>query len=567
MANENGWGDGASNNNIGWGKGAVNNNINWGASHFTSLAGLTDITGQGGGSSFDPDAEAYFTAAGITDTTEKDAVNQLVLDLKGEGSTTNNSDVWSSSIGIYPVSPTSLTASTFNLKNLAKNITWFNSPTHSSLGITGNGIDMYGDAGINILNDIGSNNFGLYVEVDSQNTSSQSEIGANKSSSPYDGGLILPFYAGGARDASAVGEFVFGGNAQVDRTGLLGVQYNTTLGVTERNRNGIKYSSTATPIGIAQNLNIFLMCRNFGGSGALFTNKTHSFYGITNGDLIENQIFDLSISIYKYRYFTLKGIANVEIEAVEYAMSAQIKDVSELVAINNLVKDLKGTGSTTNNTDVWSSLDDIAPISPTSLAAAAYKLKYVNTQQITWANSPTHSSSGVAFNGSTQYGDFNYIPSTAGASLTSASITLSVNGSGSSTEVIYGVIQATTQREAYFFTAASSTVCHLYQTGTTTGVSYTTIDRQGVFITSRRAIDDIEGYEDGVSQNTGTGTASAGTLPSASSFIAANNDGTGTAANHANTTINFVARGSGLTDNQAQDLYDAISTYNTALSR
>lgn len=48
MANENGWGDGASNNDIGWGKGAVNNNINWGASHFTSLAGLTDITGQGG---------------------------------------------------------------------------------------------------------------------------------------------------------------------------------------------------------------------------------------------------------------------------------------------------------------------------------------------------------------------------------------------------------------------------------------------------------------------------------------------------------------------------------------
>jgi len=62
MANENGWGDGASNNNIGWGKGAVNNNINWGASHFTSLAGLTDITGQGGGPSVDPDAEAYFTA-------------------------------------------------------------------------------------------------------------------------------------------------------------------------------------------------------------------------------------------------------------------------------------------------------------------------------------------------------------------------------------------------------------------------------------------------------------------------------------------------------------------------
>lgn len=254
-------------------------------------------------------------------------------------------------------------------------------------------------------------------------------------------------------------------------------------------------------------------------------------------------------------------------DAVAYFTAAGITDTTEKDAANQLVLDLKGTGSTTNNTDVWSSLDEIAPISTTSLAAAAYKLKYVNTQQITWANSPTHSVSGVAFNGSTQYGDFNYIPSTAGASTTSASIAVSVNGSGSGTEVFYGVIQATTQREAYFFSGAGSTICHLYQTGSTTGVSYTTIDRQGIFIASRRAVDDIEGYEDGVSQSTATGTASAGTLPSASTFIAANNDGTGTAANHANTIVSFISRGSGLTDDQAKDLYDAITTYNTTLGR
>jgi hypothetical protein len=44
MANSNGWGDGASNNNIGWGKGA-NNAIGWGAIHADSYAGLTDIVG------------------------------------------------------------------------------------------------------------------------------------------------------------------------------------------------------------------------------------------------------------------------------------------------------------------------------------------------------------------------------------------------------------------------------------------------------------------------------------------------------------------------------------------
>ena len=44
MANENGWGDGASNNDIGWGKGA-DNAIGWGAIYADSWAGATDIVG------------------------------------------------------------------------------------------------------------------------------------------------------------------------------------------------------------------------------------------------------------------------------------------------------------------------------------------------------------------------------------------------------------------------------------------------------------------------------------------------------------------------------------------
>lgn len=44
MANANGWGDGASNNDIGWGQGA-NNSIGWGNSQLTSWSGSTDIDG------------------------------------------------------------------------------------------------------------------------------------------------------------------------------------------------------------------------------------------------------------------------------------------------------------------------------------------------------------------------------------------------------------------------------------------------------------------------------------------------------------------------------------------
>lgn len=46
MPNSNGWGDGASNNNIGWGQGAING-VGWGSVYSVSNAGLTDIIGSG----------------------------------------------------------------------------------------------------------------------------------------------------------------------------------------------------------------------------------------------------------------------------------------------------------------------------------------------------------------------------------------------------------------------------------------------------------------------------------------------------------------------------------------
>ena len=64
MANANGWGDGASNNNIGWGKGA-DNAIGWGDIHADSYAGLTDIVGT---ASFTNTLSTYFD--GIDDRVE-----------------------------------------------------------------------------------------------------------------------------------------------------------------------------------------------------------------------------------------------------------------------------------------------------------------------------------------------------------------------------------------------------------------------------------------------------------------------------------------------------------------
>jgi len=90
MANSNGWGDGAANNNIGWGKGA-NNTINWGKSHSLSNAGLTNIVGstQSGGTA-PPQATAPFI---ITNPT----LSSTYMCASYENSVTINNMVWGGS--------------------------------------------------------------------------------------------------------------------------------------------------------------------------------------------------------------------------------------------------------------------------------------------------------------------------------------------------------------------------------------------------------------------------------------------------------------------------------------
>ena len=92
-----------------------------------------------GAGSYDADAQAYFTATGITDNTQKSAINTLVLAFKSY-------NIWTKMTAVYPfVGGTSSTHS-YNLKNSATfQITWSGSLTHDSNGIlSGGGVGFTG---------------------------------------------------------------------------------------------------------------------------------------------------------------------------------------------------------------------------------------------------------------------------------------------------------------------------------------------------------------------------------------------------------------------------------------
>ena len=92
---------------------------------------------------FDTDAQAFITAAGITDSTQQNAINQLVLDLKSYS-------LWTKMSAIYPFVGGTSTTHKFNLKDprdldVAYRLAFFGGWTHNANGITGNGTNTYAD--------------------------------------------------------------------------------------------------------------------------------------------------------------------------------------------------------------------------------------------------------------------------------------------------------------------------------------------------------------------------------------------------------------------------------------
>lgn len=103
------------------------------------LSSLGIIAGKGG----DSDAQAFITAASITNTTQKNAINQLVLDLK-------SANIWTKMKAIYPFVGGSATSHKFNLKDprdldAAYRLVFSGGWTHSSTGALPNGTTAYAD--------------------------------------------------------------------------------------------------------------------------------------------------------------------------------------------------------------------------------------------------------------------------------------------------------------------------------------------------------------------------------------------------------------------------------------
>lgn len=264
MANSNGWGDGAANNAIGWGQGA-NNAIGWGDIHADSWAGLTDIVGI----TTDPDAQAFITAAAITDPTQQAAINTLVTDLKGY-------NIWTKFKCIYPIVGGVASSHAVNLKTPGTfNLTFASGWTHSANGMTPT--NAYANTGFNPLTQSLPRNSASMGVYNRNNTAFTGAHGQRVSNifELFPRWTDNKFYCyindGGAGFSGTI----------TDSTGLFQGS-RTALSEIRMNRNTTQFTGTQASNGDS-NGNLWIGASNNGGVGTFFDNRQIAFFYIAEG--------------------------------------------------------------------------------------------------------------------------------------------------------------------------------------------------------------------------------------------------------------------------------------------
>jgi hypothetical protein len=223
-------------------------------------------------SAFDADAQAFITAAVITDVTQQNAINTLVVDLKGYS-------IWTKMNALYPMVGGTNAQHTWNLKNTAQyQISWAGGVTSSSNGVQFNGINSYGITGYNQTtagDSVNSAHLSYYSRTNSNGT--EVEIGTN---------------AGGAYNlleirTSGTTYFLQNQNDLTTASDLDSRAFylgnRQSANDIDGWRNGVKIVNSTTASTFLPNLNIFIGALNQTGSTLYFTTKQCAFASIGDG--------------------------------------------------------------------------------------------------------------------------------------------------------------------------------------------------------------------------------------------------------------------------------------------
>jgi hypothetical protein len=352
-----------------------------------------------GGVPVDPDAQAFITAAGITDPTQQAAINTLVVNLKGYS-------IWTKMEALYPMVGGTSSTHKFNLKNPldtdgAFRMTFHGGVTHSSNGIT---FATNGYADTKWLPSANSTTSNVSGGVYSRTNSTADYALLGSLSSGFTGLLISPKTASGITYYGANNYIVDGsGNFVTDTRGLFHVNRDSST-VSRLYRNGGSIGNTTPTVSNAPAFAVYLGSRNNQGTAESYFNGTLAFAFL--GDTLNStESANLYTSVQAFQTALGRSIGTQivsDADAQAFINAANIQDQVEANAINNLVIGMKANGT-------WTKMKAIYPFVGGTSSTHKWNLKDPRDLDVAFRlvfnGGWTHSSTGLTPNGVNGWAD------------------------------------------------------------------------------------------------------------------------------------------------------------------
>ena len=500
-----------------------------------------------GAPAYDVDAQAFITAAGITNPTQQTAINTLVVDLKGYG-------IWAKMKALYPFVGGTASTHKFNLKNpldtnAAFRLLFSGGWTHSNNGILANGTNTFADTFYNPsvnLTSINSNHISIYSRT---NSLGGIDMGGGAGAVLVD--LELK-YSGTSYNWNMASYFA---HTNADSTGLY---INTRTGANAfkliKNGSTTLGSSTGAAGTTKPNNTYHIGKRNY---DTLWTNREYAFASIGDG-LTDTEAVNMYTAVQAFQT-TLNRQVGVPIvsdsDAQAFLNAAVIEDITQANAVNTLVTDLKTYG-------IWSKMKALYPFVGGTAASHKWNLKNpLDTDaayRLVFNGGWTHSINGAKPNGTNAYADtklnFNTIMALNDAAL-----------SFYSREDIF---------TAVLMGCGWDSITSMISPNYASGVGeYSTINgggngigvanKSGLFTISRLTSTNVIGYRNGTQYFNRAVTSTL--KPNYNVFIGARNYTSAT--QYSSNQCALSAIHDGLTPTEAANLYTAVQAFQTTLSR
>ena len=237
---------------------------------------------------FDPDAQAFITAAAITDNTQQNAINTLVLALKGYG-------IWTKFKAIYPIVGGTASQHKYNLKdprdlNAAFRLTFATGFTHSATGMLPNGTSAFGNTFLagNLLT-VSNQAMSYYSRTNTTAAVNMYEVGYIPGTIYRNGLGVRSTFRGVANRAVSDIALATGTGAaflsnNLDSTGFYIANRNSNID-NKIHKNGVIVQSGTASIGTptTSSLNYYISASNSNGTANNFSNRECAFASIGDG--------------------------------------------------------------------------------------------------------------------------------------------------------------------------------------------------------------------------------------------------------------------------------------------